>query len=163
MNQKIMGEKMQFKYSLAYILSILAVNYGFSLVPPVPLLGEMWPPMSLAVGAIFVLRDFAQREIGHRVIIAMLIGACLSYVMADPLVAVASVVAFLVSETADWAVYTYTKKPVKQRILLSSAIGTPIDSAIFLAMIGYFSIGGVALMVASKMVAALAVVKIIKK
>ena len=150
---------MKYKYSIAYIVSILMVNVGFTLVPPVPLLGEMWPPMSLAVGAVFVLRDFAQREIGHRVIIAMLIGATLSYLMADPFVAVASLVAFLVSESADWAVYTYTKKPLKQRILLSSAIGTPLDSAIFLAMIGYFSIGGVILMIASKMIAALLVMR----
>jgi uncharacterized PurR-regulated membrane protein YhhQ (DUF165 family) len=150
---------MKYKYSIAYIVRILMFNVGFTLVPPVPLLGEMWPPMSLAVGAVFVLRDFAQREIGHRVIIAMLIGATLSYLMADPFVAVASLVAFLVSESADWAVYTYTKKPLKQRILLSSAIGTPLDSAIFLAMIGYFSIGGVILMVASKMIAALLVMR----
>mgnify|MGYP003676898736 FL=1 len=150
---------MNYKYSIAYIVSILLVNVGFTLVPPVPLLGEMWPPMSLAVGAIFVLRDFAQREISHRVIIAMLIGATLSYFMADPFVAIASLVAFLVSESADWAVYTYTKKPLKQRILLSSAIGTPLDSAIFLAMIGYFSIGGVILMVVSKMIAALLVMR----
>lgn len=148
-----------YKYTIAYIISILSVNYGFSLVPPIPLLGEMWPPMSLAVGLIFVLRDFAQREIGHRVIGAMLIGALLSYYLADPFVALASLVAFAVSETADWAVYTYTKKPLKQRILLSSLIGTPLDSAIFLAMIGYFSIGGVLLMVASKMVAALLVLR----
>ena len=148
-----------YKYTIAYIISILSVNYGFSLVPPIPLLGEMWPPMSLAVGLIFVLRDFAQREIGHRVIAAMLVGAGLSYIMADPYVALASLVAFAVSETADWAVYTYTKKPLKQRILLSSLIGTPLDSAIFLAMIGYFSIAGVLLMVASKMVAALLVLR----
>ena len=148
-----------YKYTLGYIVSILAVNYGFSIVPPLPILGEMWPPMSLAVGAIFVLRDFAQREIGHRVIGAMLIGALLSYYLADPFVAVASLVAFAVSESADWAVYTYTKKPLKQRILLSSAIGTPLDSAIFLAMIGYFSIGGVILMVVSKMIAALLVMR----
>ena len=51
----------KFKYSLAYVVSILIVNIGFVYIPPVPLLGEMFPPMSLVVGLIFILRDFAQR------------------------------------------------------------------------------------------------------
>ena len=146
-----------YKYSIAYVACILAVNIGFVYVPPMPLLGEMWPPMSLLVGLIFVLRDFSQREIGHRVIGAMLIGALLSYYLADPFVAVASVVAFLISETADWLVYTWSKRPLHQRIVISSAVGTPLDSAVFLAMIGYFSIGGVILMTLSKMAGAFAV------
>jgi len=142
-----------YKYSIAYVACILAVNIGFVYVPPMPLLGEMWPPMSLLVGLIFVLRDFSQREIGHRVIG----GALLSYYLADPFVAVASVTAFLISETADWLVYSLSKRPLHQRIVISSAIGTPLDSAVFLAMIGYFSIGGVVLMTLSKMVGAFAV------
>tara|TARA_R100000458_G_C8220921_1_gene205311 strand:+ start:143 stop:532 length:390 start_codon:yes stop_codon:yes gene_type:complete len=116
--------------------------------------GEMFPPMTLVVGLIFILRDFAQREVGHKVLIAMGIGAILSYIMADPFVAIASVVAFAISEMVDWAVYTYTKRPLGQRILLSSAIGTPIDSAVFLSMLGFFSPVGFLLMVIGKMVAA---------
>lgn len=154
---------MNYKYSIAYIVSILLVNVGFTLVPPVPLLGEMWPPMSLLVGLIFVLRDFSQREIGHRVIGAMLIGALLSYYLADPFVAVASVAAFLISETADWLVYSLSKRPVHQRIVISSAVGTPLDSAVFLAMIGYFSIGGVVLMTLSKMIGAFVVMYLLKR
>ena len=108
----------KFKYSIAYVVSIVLVNIGFVYVAPVPLLGEMFPPMSLLVGVIFILRDFAQREIGHKVLGAMAIGAVLSYLMADPFVAIASVVAFIISELADWAVYTFTKKPLGQRILI---------------------------------------------
>ena len=152
-----------YKYSIAYVACILAVNIGFVYVPPMPLLGEMWPPMSLLVGLIFVLRDFSQREIGHRVIGAMLIGALLSYYLADPFVAVASVAAFLISETADWLVYTWSKRPLHQRIVISSAVGTPLDSAVFLAMIGYFSIGGVALMTLSKMVGAFVVMYLLQR
>ena len=84
----------------------------------------------------------------------MLVGAGLSYLMADPFVAIASLVAFVISETADWGVYSVTKKPLGQRILISSAIATPIDSAVFLYMIGYFSVLGCILMVLAKMVAA---------
>ena len=145
----------RFKYSIAYVVSIVLVNIGFVYVAPVPLLGEMFPPMSLLVGVIFILRDFAQREIGHKVLGAMAIGAVLSYLMADPFVAIASVVAFIISELADWAVYTFTKKPLGQRILISSAVGTPIDSAVFLWMLGFFTPVGCLLMIVAKMLSAL--------
>ena len=145
------------KYTLFYILSIVLVNIGFIYVPMIPLLGQMFPPMTLIVGLVFILRDFAQREVGHGVLIAMGIGAVLSYIMADPFIAIASVVAFGISELVDWAVYTYTKRPLKQRILLSSAIGTPIDSAVFLTMIGFFNPVGFVLMTLGKMIAALIV------
>ena len=147
----------KFKYSLAYVVSILRVNIGFVYIPPVPLLGEMFPPMSLVVGLIFILRDFAQREIGHKVLIAMAIGAVLSYFMADPFVAVASVVAFAISELVDWGVYTFTKRPLKDRILLSSALGTPVDSAVFLLILGFFSPLGFLLMTVAKMLSAILV------
>ena len=147
----------KFKYSLAYVVSILIVNIGFVYIPPVPLLGEMFPPMSLVVGLIFILRDFAQREIGHKVLIAMGIGAVLSYFMADPFVAVASVVAFAISELVDWAVYTFTKRPLKDRILLSSALGTPVDSAVFLLILGFFSPLGFLLMTVAKILSAIIV------
>ena len=154
---------MKFNFTAFYIILIVLVNWGFTVVPLIPILGEMFPPMSLAVGLIFVLRDFAQREIGHKVIGAMLIGGLLSYFMADPFVAIASVTAFLISESADWAVYTWTKKPFAQRILISSMVSTPIASAVFLAMIGHFSILAVVLMTISKMIGALIVWKIVHK
>jgi queuosine precursor transporter len=150
-------------FTATYIILIVAVNYGFSVVPLIPIFGEMFPPMSIVVGLIFVARDFAQREVGHKVVIAMLAAAAISYVMADPFVAIASLAAFLISEFADWAVYSFTKKPFAQRVLLSSAIGTPIDSVVFLAILGHLSFTGVALMTASKMIGALVVWKMVKK
>ena len=148
----------RYKYTVLYIALIVAVNYAFTVVPMVPLPdGTLWPPVSLAVGFVFVVRDFAQREIGHRVLLAMLVGAVLSYFMAGPAVAAASAAAFLVSELADWAVYTYTKRPLSQRILLSSALGAPIDSLVFLGGIGFLSAAGVIAMTVSKLVGALIV------
>jgi len=149
---------MKLGYTTLYIALIVAVNYGFTVVPLVEMPGgEKWPPMSLVVGFIFVARDFAQREIGHRVIIAMLLAGVLSYIMASPFVAVASLSAFLVSEFADWAVYSFTGRPLAQRVLLSSALGTPLDSGIFLALIGHFSVIGIVVMTFSKMLGALVV------
>ena len=148
----------RYKYTALYVAGIVAVNWAFTVVQPVTLPGgELWPPVSLLVGLIFVLRDFAQREIGHWVLAAMLLGGLLSYWMADPFVAIASVAAFLVGEFADWAVYTVTKRPFAQRVLLSSALGTPIDSIVFLAMMGWLSVIGVVAMTVAKMIGALVV------
>lgn len=145
------------KFTIIYIFSILIINIGFVYVPLIPLFdtGEMYPPMALIVGLIFVLRDYAQREIGHKVLGAMAIGGLLSYFMASPYVAIASVTAFLVSELVDWAYYTWSKKSLRQRILISSFLSTPIDSAIFLLMINQFSFIATIFMFASKMLAAL--------
>ena len=145
---------MNYKFTIAYVVSIVAVNIGFVYIPSVPLLGEMFPPMSLIVGLIFIARDFAQREIGHKVLGAMAVGAILSYLMADPFVAIASVIAFAISEMVDWGVYTYTKRPLRDRILLSSALGTPVDSAVFLLILGFFSPLGFLLMTLAKMLTA---------
>ncbi len=149
---------MSFRFTALYIALIVAVNYGFSVIPPIDVPGGgKWPPMSIVVGLIFVARDFAQREIGHRVIIAMLFAGVVSYFMADPFVAAASVAAFLVSEFVDWAVYSFTGKTLSQRILLSSAISTPIDSIVFLGMLGFLGFQGALLMTASKMLGAVIV------
>lgn len=150
-------------FTFGYITLIILVNWGFTVTPLIPLpTGDMFPPMSLVVGLIFVARDFAQREVGHKVIAAMLVAGALSYWMADPFVAVASVSAFLISEFADWAVYTWTKKPFAQRILISSVISTPVDSAVFLAIIGHISVTAVVIMTAAKMLGALVVWKMVK-
>ena len=155
---------MTLRYTIVYIILIVAVNYGFTVVPLIDMPGgEKWPPLSLIVGFIFVARDFAQREIGHRVIFAMLLSAVLSYIMASPFVAVASLAAFLVSEFADWAVYSFTGRSFAQRILLSSALSTPLDSVVFLALIGHLSVTGVIAMTLSKMLGALMVWRLVRR
>ena len=155
---------MQFRYTLVYVVLIVAVNYGFTVTPMVALPGgEKWTPISLIVGFIFVARDFAQREIGHRVIIAMLVAGGISYFMADPFIAAASVAAFLISEFADWAVYSFTGRSFADRVLLSSAVGTPLDSVVFLGIVGQLSMAGVLAMTASKMLGALAVWWLIRR
>tara|TARA_R110000772_G_C13249289_1_gene434405 strand:- start:842 stop:1342 length:501 start_codon:yes stop_codon:yes gene_type:complete len=153
----------QYKFTIAYIFSIVLINIGFIYVPLIPFFDTMYPPMTLLVGLVFILRDYAQREVGHKVIIAMLVGALLSYFMADPFIAVASLVAFMVSETVDWGVYSITDKPIHQRILLSSFISTPIDSALFLYMLGQFSLLATVTMFVSKMLAAFIIWHFLRK
>jgi uncharacterized PurR-regulated membrane protein YhhQ (DUF165 family) len=142
------------KHAFIYLTAIVIANIGFSYIPMIPLPGgHALAPMSFLVGFIFIFRDLAQRIIGHKVLLVMLVGVGLSYLLADPFVAIASAVAFAISELIDWGVYTTTNRPLKQRILLSSLISTPIDSAVFMLLIGILNWHGLAIMTASKMVA----------
>ena len=146
------------KYALLYVFFVVLVNYAFDIVPLLSLPGgEMWSPVALVVGFIFVIRDYAQREVGHLVLPAMLLGGLISWLMATPAIALASVCAFLRGELVDGAVYTFTRRPFSQRVLLSSALSTPIDSVVFLSMVGLFSVSSVLLMTVSKMIGALVV------
>ncbi len=146
------------KYAFLYVASVVLINLAFAVIDPLVLPGgSVWSPVALIVGFTFVIRDFVQREIGHWVLPAMLVGGVISWYMAGPDIAVASMAAFLAGETLDWAVYTFTGKPFSQRILWSSAVGTPIDSCVFMYLMGLFSLPAVLLMTASKMVGALIV------
>lgn len=147
----------KYKYLLLYILCIYLVNLGFSLVPPVNLGFGLFSPMALVVGLIFVIRDYAQRSVGHLVLLGMLIGCLISYLMADPFVAVASAASFLVSEMVDWWYYTISKKQFYQRVLISSLIATPIDTAVFLFLLDMNQPLTFIMMVVCKLVAAFAI------
>lgn len=146
----------KYKNGAIYFAAVVIANIGFTHLPMIPLPGgEMFAPMSLLVGFIFVLRDFAQKDLGHAVWVPMIAGIAVSYLLANPFVALASATAFAISEAVDWAVYTTSKRTLRQRILISSAISTPVDSAVFMLMLGFFSWYGMAVMVASKMLGAL--------
>lgn len=151
-------------YALAYIASVVLVNWLFTVIPPVVLPGgDLWPPTSLVVGFVFVIRDYAQRAIGHKVLPAMFAGAGISYFMAGPEIAFASMTAFFVGELMDWAIYSYTGRPFSQRILLSSVVSTPVDSAVFLYLIGMFGVGSTMIMTLSKLAGALVVFLLVRR
>jgi uncharacterized PurR-regulated membrane protein YhhQ (DUF165 family) len=138
-------------YAIAYLLTILGVNVAFGHWPE---LSWLW---AIAVGSIFVTRDYAQRALGHWVFVPMVVALILSYILASPFVALASACAFAVSESTDWLVFTATKRPLRDRILWSCALSAPLDSLVFLSMIGAFGFAAFGLSVASKMVASLMV------
>ena len=115
-----------------YVLLIPLVNWSFANVPTYPLFSGEWNPMVIVTGLILVVRDLAQREVGHTIFLPLAIGIGISFLMAPPQIAAASALAFAVSETIDWAIFTYTKRPLSGRIMWSCAAAAPIDSAIFL-------------------------------
>ena len=148
--------KTSYLFLALYVGSVVLVNILFSYVPmiEVPAIGLL-SPVAILVGFTFILRDYAQRTAGHFVLVAMALGTLISFLMADPFVATASAIAFASSEIADYLVYTATKRPFRERVALSSLISAPIDTVVFLYLIGAFTWGTVALMILAKLVAVL--------
>lgn len=149
---------------LTYIALIAGVNCLFDVTPLVELPGgDLWSPAALVVGFVFVVRDFAQRRVGHHILWAMLAGIIISWFMASPQLALASALAFALGELVDWAFYTFTKKPFSQRILISSIFGAPLDSLAFLWLIGIASFTSVMVMSFSKLFGAILVYWLVKR
>lgn len=147
-----------------YMFLIVGVNYAFACTPLVQLpTGDLWSPISLLVGFVFVVRDYAQRRLGHHVLWAMLAGCVASWYLASPELALASALAFAVGELADWALYTLTRRPFSQRILLSSLLGAPLDSLVFLTCVGLASPLAVSIMSLSKLAGALLVFLLVRR
>jgi queuosine precursor transporter len=94
---------------------------------------------NVIVGFVFVLRDYAQREIGHKVLLLTALAGIPVYYFAGPGLAIASMVAFMLSEMTDWAVYTFTKRPLQSRIILSSLFAVPVDTLAFQHLAGYLT------------------------
>ena len=63
----------------------------------------------------------------------------------------ASAVAFAVGELGDWALFTFTHKPFSQRILISSLLGAPLDSLVFLLFLGLATPWSIGIMSLSKL------------
>ncbi len=117
----------------AYVALIPFVNWSFTWAPNWTLFGDVtFNPVTVVTGLVLVFRDFAQRQIGHYVLIAMAIALVLSVWVAGPQIALASGIAFAISELVDWALFTFTRMRLSSRIMLSSLIAAPLDSLVFL-------------------------------
>jgi queuosine precursor transporter len=105
---------------------------GPCVIPVAP--GLMAPSGVLMIGAALVLRDLVQRRLGVEFGIAAIIaGAAISVVIAPPSLVVASATAFLLSEFADFAVYTpLARRRLVAAVVASSAVGLVVDSLVFL-------------------------------
>jgi queuosine precursor transporter len=112
---------------------------------------------NVIVGFVFVLRDYAQREIGHKVLLATLLAGIPVWYFAGPGLAIASMVAFALSEMTDWAIYSFTRRSLQNRILLSSMIAVPVDTLAFQHLAGYLTPAAFVTEVLSKAVGVAAV------
>ena len=110
----------------------VCVPNGPCLVPVAP--GIMAPSGVLMIGLALVLRDLVQRRLGVEFGIgAIIVGAAISAGLAPPTLVVASAAAFLLSEFADFAVYTpLARRRLVVAVIASSVVGLVVDSIVFL-------------------------------
>ena len=110
----------------------VCVPHGPCLVPVAP--GIMAPSGVLMVGLALVLRDLVQRRLGVEFGIgAIIAGAAISAGLAPPSLVVASAIAFLLSEFADFAVYTpLARRRLVTAVVASSVVGLVVNSIVFL-------------------------------
>jgi uncharacterized PurR-regulated membrane protein YhhQ (DUF165 family) len=131
-------------FLVAFALTIPAANWmighvgtvclpdGPCLVPVLP--GLMAPSGVTMIGIALVLRDLVQRRLGARFSVgAILVGALLSAALAPRALVIASGTAFLLSELADFAVYTpLARRRLVAAVVTSSLVGLVVDSIVFL-------------------------------
>jgi uncharacterized PurR-regulated membrane protein YhhQ (DUF165 family) len=121
---------------VGYVATIFAANWLIQHVGIVPVgFGLMAPAAVYAAGLAFTFRDIVQRTLGRDIaVVAILAGASLSYFV-SPTFALASCAAFLVSELADFAVYTpLERKSWLGAVALSNTVGLVLDSFLFLSL-----------------------------
>lgn len=126
-----------------FLLTVPAANWlignvGTACIPDGPCLipvapGLMAPSGVLVIGAAFVLRDLVQRRYGPWPVIGCIAaGAALTALVAPPALAVASVAAFAVAESVDFAVYSWLRARFLLAVIASSVVGIALDSVVFL-------------------------------
>ena len=145
MDRKTMDRKTQgYIFFTLYIACIPLANYlighvGAFCVPDGPCMIPVWPGIAapsgvLAIGAALVLRDLVQRRLGLAFsLAAIVIGAVISWFISPPFLVLASVLAFVFSETADALVFTpLQKRGLLVAVAVSAAAGILVDSVLFL-------------------------------
>jgi uncharacterized PurR-regulated membrane protein YhhQ (DUF165 family) len=131
---------------LLYVASIAGANWMISHVGRqigpnhvLPVGFGLVAPSGVYLAAVtFVARDLVQRTAGVRVgLLAVVLGALVSWGVSSADLAVASGVTFLISETCDFLVYT----PLQTRhfpaaVFFSGVVGDLVDSTLFLTLAG---------------------------
>ena len=135
-----------YAYLVAFILTIPAANWMIGNVGAVcpenspcliPVGFDVKAPSGvIMVGLALVLRDLVQRRLGKLWVLgAIVVGALLSALIAPRALVLASGAAFLVSELADFAVYTPLQKMrLVLAVFMSGVVGLVVDSILFLQL-----------------------------
>ena len=139
MRRKLIGAGL----SAALFVGIVAANYATTRYGFVPVgFGLAATAGTFAAGVTLALRDGIQDALGRRVVLAVIVaGAALSFFIADPAIAIASGVAFLLAELLNFAVYT----PLRERarfgdkrwavaVTSSNLVGAIVDTAVFIGI-----------------------------
>jgi uncharacterized PurR-regulated membrane protein YhhQ (DUF165 family) len=101
--------------------------------------GLMVTAGTFAAGFALIARDAVQVSAGKIVVLlAIIAGAAISAITSNPAIALASGIAFLVSELIDFAVFTPLKeKSLARAVVISSVVSAPVDTVLFLYLAGF--------------------------
>lgn len=124
----------------AFVASIIAANWLTNTFGLVPIgFGLLVTAGTFAAGFALIARDGVQLTSGpYWTLAAIIFGAALSAVTSTPSIAIASGIAFLVSELVDFAVFTpIRKRSVALAVITSSVVSAPIDTVLFLQLAGF--------------------------
>ncbi len=125
---------------LAYLGSIVAANWLTTRYGLVPVgFGLAATAGTYCAGVAFIARDAVQDTAGRGWALATLaVGAVLSWWLSTPALAIASAVAFGLSELADMAVYTpLRRKGYVRAAVTSNVVGAAVDTVVFLQLAGF--------------------------
>lgn len=128
--------------SLAYVALVVVANWLASRYTiTVPGTTYLAPAGVLCIGGVLVIRDWLQQLAGlYRSLVLMVIAGSASYLIGVGAgwtslqkIAVASLVAFLASETVEAVIFTpLSRKRLSLAVALSATVGNALDSALFL-------------------------------
>jgi len=123
-------------YLILFIATIFGANWAIETYGLVPVGPDLIAPAGVYfAGLAFTFRDLAQDRVGRLwIVAAIVVGALISGFVSTKF-ALASGVAFLVSEMLDFAVYT----PLRRRnwigaVVASNIVGLVADSIVFLTL-----------------------------
>lgn len=120
----------------AYVGSIVVANWTSAHWRPLEIGTVLAPAGTLWSGMTFTFRDMLHETLGKRgVLAAIAVGACLSWLVATHQIAVASVLAFTISEIAGSIVYGQLRAwSVLGAVIGSNTVGLGIDSVLFVPL-----------------------------
>ena len=134
---------MKYAATLALLATIVAANwltteFGFVAVG----FGLTATAGTYAAGVALGLRDVLQDHANRTWLLGtILAGGAISYLIADPFIALASATAFTVSEVIDWGVYTPLRGKAAEgtnrwsaAVVGSNLVGAVVDTAIFIGI-----------------------------
>lgn len=125
---------------IAFTAAVVAANYLTSKYGLIPVgFGLVATAGTYAAGLTFMLRDWVHETGGRSLaVIAVIIGAALSWWLATPVLAIASGITFLIAELADLAVYIpMRRKGLIRAALASNIVGFTLDTFLFLYLAGF--------------------------
>ncbi|SEA49606.1 hypothetical protein SAMN05660420_02295 [Desulfuromusa kysingii] len=117
-----------------YLGSIVIGNMMVHSLGLVTVLGMTFPAGAVAVGLTFSARDIVQERYGTFGCWGWMLAASLITLAFNQQLALASGCAFVISELSDWYIFTKSRGGLKQRLVLSNLVSTPLDSLVFVLL-----------------------------